>query len=223
MSKSYQQGIIFDMDNTILQSRINFLGMKEAIYHLLLENQLCEPELEWNSYTASQLIEMGRQSGKVTEKIEEEVWRTVTAFEKEGMHGAKLEDHVPEVLSHLHNRCHLVVLTNNSCAAAVEALEQTGIAGYFDEIVGREQMTELKPSPAGIHYILNKYPAVPTSHWTMVGDSWIDGRAAQDGQVIFIAYKANRLDLERHHVMPYTYIEDIRQLLELDLHNSRRK
>ncbi len=202
MNRSLHKGIIFDMDNTLLQSRINFPAMKQAIFQQWVDHGICEPTLEWEKHTASQLIEIGRQSERMTSELEQAMWEAVTAIEKEGMHGAVLEKHAVEVLDKLKENYHLYILTNNAYAAAVEALYETGIASYFDEIVAREQMTTLKPSPSGIHYIRNLHPDWPVSAWTMIGDSWIDGRAATDGQVAFIAYQGNQLDMEPPEVTP---------------------
>lgn len=210
---SKQQGIIFDMDNTLLQSRINFADMKEAVFRLLVRHQLCDPELDYRKHTASQLIELGRKSGRITDEIEALVWNAVVAFETEGMQGAVLEEHAEEVLDSLKHHFHLVILTNNALSAALEALKETGIAHYFDLIAGREQMTMLKPSPSGIHFILEQYPDIPAEQWTMVGDSWIDGKAAQEGSVRFIAYQGKPLEMERHEVVPTAYINNLRELL----------
>lgn len=212
-----RKGIIFDMDNTLLQSNISFYEMKRAIFHLLMEYALCEPTLDWQSHTASQLIEIGRQSPRMTVQIEAQMWDVVTAVEKEGMHGAVLESHAAEVLAQLRESHHLFILTNNAFAAAQEALQETGISHHFEEIVAREQMTALKPSQSGIHYILNRHPDWPVTAWTMIGDSWIDGKAAQEGEVRFIAYKGNRQEMERREVAPFAHITDLRELLSLDL------
>ncbi|OUQ89377.1 phosphatase [Brevibacillus brevis] len=215
MNRSLHKGIIFDMDNTLLQSRINFSAMKQAIFQHWVDHGICEPTIEWEKHTASQLIEIGRQSERMTSELEQAMWEAVTAIEKEGMHGAVLEKHAVEVLDQLKENYHLYILTNNAYAAAVEALKETGIASYFDEIVAREQMTTLKPSPSGIHYIRNLRPDWPDSAWTMIGDSWIDGKAAIDGQVAFISYQGNQLDMERHEVTPVVYITDLLELLRV--------
>ncbi|MED1781852.1 HAD hydrolase-like protein [Brevibacillus fortis] len=213
MSRTFQKGIIFDMDNTLLQSRINFAEMKRAIFQLWVDNGIVPPTLEWQNHTASQLIEIGRQSAKMTNELGQTMWDAVTAIEKDGMHGAVLENHAVEVLEQLKSSYQLYILTNNAYAAAEEALNETGIASYFDEIVAREQMTTLKPSASGIHYIRNRKPDWPVSAWTMIGDSWIDGKAACDGQVAFIAYQGNELDMEQNGVVPRAYIRDLKELL----------
>jgi len=180
MCRHVDKGIIFDMDNTLLKSRIDFAEMKRAIFRLLIEH---------------------------------EMWATVAAVEKEGMHGAVLEKDAVEVLDELRQRCRLYILTNNARAAAREALQETGIAHYFAEIVAREQMAELKPSPSGVHYILRRHPEWPVSAWTMVGDSWIDGKAAQDAAVRFLAYQGKPHEMKKRGVYPAATVSGLRELL----------
>lgn len=213
MAHHCDKGIIFDMDNTLLKSSIDFPRMKHEIFRVLIENGCCQPGLDWRSHTASQLIEIGRQSPRMTPVLEEQMWEAVTAVEKEGMHKAVLEDYAVEVLEELQRRYQLYILTNNASAAALEALHETGIAHYFAEIVAREQMTELKPSSSGVHYILRQHPERPVDAWTMVGDSWIDGKAAQDADVRFIAYQGEAREMESRGVTPFATVSDLRELL----------
>lgn len=215
MNNQFLQGIIFDMDNTLLKSSIDFSKMKQTVFRLLSDFGLCDPTLDWQSKTASQLIELGRQSGRLTAGMEQRIWDEVGLIERDGMHGARLEDNVADVLAQLKQRHHLVILTNNAHIAAVEALRETGIADMFDAIVAREQMTALKPSPSGILAILADYPHLAADAWTMVGDSWIDGKAAQDANVPFIAYQAKPEDMERHQVKPIAWIQNCSELLTL--------
>ncbi|WP_047150702.1 HAD family hydrolase [Aneurinibacillus tyrosinisolvens] len=207
------KGIIFDMDNTLLQSKINFPAMKEAVFQFLLGHGFFEPGYDWKRYTASQLIEKARMSTRMENTIEEEIWRTVARFEEEGMHGASLEPGMADLLAVLHERCCLVVLTNNAHPAAETALRETGIAKYFDYIAGREQVQALKPSSLGVQHILGRYPHIRVTEWLFVGDSWIDGKAAQDGNVRFAAYGGNREEMEGHGVLPAVYLAEARELL----------
>lgn len=211
--KNKYRGIIFDMDNTLLQSKINYEGMKKATFILLEKQGFLPADFYWRDYTTSQLIELARGSGRLNEEVEKLIWETVVSFEKEGMHNVALEPGVKELLDRLHNLCRLVVLTNNALSAALIALEETGVVNYFDQIVGREQMVALKPSPSGVEYIMEQYPDIAASDWLLVGDSWIDGKAAQEAGVPFLAYQADVDDLKKQLVDPVGYITHLRQVL----------
>jgi phosphoglycolate phosphatase len=51
--------------------------------------------------------------------------------------------------------------------------------------------------------------------WMLVGDSWIDGKAAQEGNIKFVVYKGNSVEIEKRQVRPSASITDMRELLEL--------
>lgn len=206
------QGIIFDMDNTLLRSRIDFAAMKQALLRFLVRQEVLAADLEAGDLTVAQVVEQARRSPRLSPAVEEAMWAIVVQHETEGMRGAGLEPGVHEVLSHCRGRYHLVVLTNNAQQAAELALRETGIVRYFDHVVGREQVRALKPSPAGVLHILGLYPDVEASGWLAVGDAWIDGKAAQDAGVPFVAYQANAAEMERRGVKPVGYIRHLSEL-----------
>lgn len=210
--ESRYKAIIFDMDNTLLKSNINFPRIKQDVFDRCMEAGLFPASFPLQEHTIATLIESARAARGFTAELEAAVWHIVAAGEKEGMVGAELEDHVPEILEQLSGKTRLTVLTNNAREAAVDALERTGIASRFELIAGREQMTALKPSPSGIAYMMSNYPAIRPREWLCVGDSWIDGKAAQNSGIAFLAYNARLEDLQRRNVPA---VGHIRSMLEL--------
>ncbi|CAG7618283.1 HAD family hydrolase [Paenibacillus allorhizosphaerae] len=208
-----EKGIIFDMDNTILRSNIDFKRMKLQVHAYLVGHHIVSESIALDEFTSSTLIELARSSPRFTAQAEQAVWDIVTELEREGMNDAGLEPGVEEVLEQLRPACHLTILTNNAKDAAVRALRTTGIEHYFEHIVGREQ-AGLKPSPAGVQWIVNSYPHVSKQHWLAIGDAWIDGKSAIDAGVRFIAYQANRSELERRGVVPTAYIESMADVIQ---------
>ncbi|MDF2182749.1 HAD-IA family hydrolase [Neptuniibacter sp. CAU 1671] len=89
---------------------------------------------------------------------------------------------VTECLELLHQRgCQLGILTRNRRDLAILSLEAIGLDRFFSEevILGRDEATP-KPSPEGIHQLLDKWHT-PPQHAVMVGDFHYDllcGRAA---------------------------------------------
>ncbi|SDX61751.1 HAD family hydrolase [Paenibacillus sp. CF384] len=208
-----RQGLILDMDNTILRSRIDFKQMKNEVHSLLVREGIIEANLPLHEFTASTLIEQARLSAKFTGEAEQAVWSVVTESERAGMQDAGLEPGVVELLKQLQNDFHLTILTNNAYAAAIHALRSTGIEMYFEHVIGREQAVSMKPSPAGIHQILGHYPHLSKEDWLSVGDAWIDGKAAMEAGVRFIAYQGNQTEMERRGVVPIAHIDELQQLL----------
>lgn len=207
------EAIIFDMDNTLLKSTIDFPQIKGEVFALLKEENLLPSGFPVDDHTIATLIETARNAPGMTPMFDQTIWEIVVEGERAGMAGAGLEPHVPEVLERLHGRYPLTVLTNNAYQAAVEALERTGIIHFFDHIAGREQMDALKPSSSGVATLLSYYPHIRPEKWLSVGDSWIDGKAAQGGGVAFLAYNAKVAELERREVPYLGHIQSMHELL----------
>jgi len=51
----------------------------------------------------------------------------------------------------------------------------------------------------------------------LVGDSWIDGLAAERAGIRFIGFGPRRAEVEARGVRPWTWVGDLRELLTLDL------
>ncbi|MEX1030674.1 MAG: HAD family hydrolase [Paenibacillaceae bacterium] len=138
------------------------------------------------------------------------------------MRGAGLEPGAKQLLESLHNKYVLVVITNNSVVAALEALKNTEIAAFFDLIIGREMMSALKPSPSGFHYVMNQFPAIKPDEWISIGDSWIDGKAAQDAGIPFISYRADDDKFRLRGIEPIARMSRLMQLHEYVESNNIR-
>ncbi|TBL70392.1 HAD hydrolase-like protein [Paenibacillus thalictri] len=209
------EGIIFDMDNTLIGSRIEFGRMKFEVHKLLCKHRILETGSEPGSHTTVTLIDSIRGHERFTQEVEFAVWQRIADIEEEGMVGARLEEGVLELLERLKGRIMLTVLTNNAGKAAQKALQETGIEPFFSEIVSRDGLRALKPAPDGVAAILNRYPETSPSSWLSVGDSWTDGLAAQTAGVPFVAYGGNPAVMTTRGVKPLAYIQDIRELLYL--------
>ncbi|MHB8064179.1 MAG: HAD family hydrolase [Ruminiclostridium sp.] len=209
------KGIIFDMDNTLLRSKINFKQMKEEIFEFLIDVKIVSPDIFIFSETPSTLIEAAKQSSLFTLEMSEAIWKIAARYELEGMKDAVLEVGAKEMLTLLHGKYHLVILTNNAYAAAIRALRHNGIEKHFEKIIGREQVVSLKPSPFGVKHILSLYHDIPASQWLSVGDSWIDGKAAQEAEVKFISYQGDFQAMKAKGVYPHTNISTLFELSEI--------
>jgi phosphoglycolate phosphatase len=201
---------IFDMDNTLLQSKIDFPKMKKTVYELLVRENMLPPEIAWQSKTTSELIALSRKHQEFS-RVEKEVWLLIEEIETEGMKDAVLEPYAAQVLEDLSAQSvAMTILTNNARHAAIAALQRLSIDHLFSLIAGREQMEELKPSASGVHYILRHYPAIPQQDWLMIGDSWIDGMAAKRAGIRFLAYQANLSEMIDKGLEPQANLQTLR-------------
>ncbi|WP_336604313.1 HAD family hydrolase [Paenibacillus sp. MMS18-CY102] len=205
------KGIIFDMDNTLLRSHIDFPAMKQEVHGWLASRSLVPEAIDLSRYTTSILIEEAKQAG-LSQAGYEEVMRLTVEHEVRGMADAGLEPGAEELLRALDERYILAIVTNNAEQAAARALTDTGIIDRFRYIVGRESMQAMKPSSSGYETVVQR-SGIPASNWLSVGDSWIDGKGSVDAGISFVSYGTSLEAMRSRGVEPIGRIE---QLLELN-------
>ncbi|WP_127530112.1 HAD family hydrolase [Paenibacillus kobensis] len=204
------RGIIFDMDNTLVQSRIDFAAMKRDVYAYLLHHGYAERGLNLQQWTTSMLVEQAKREG-MNEAQYDEAMLIARRHEIVGMQGAELEPGAVQLLDELADSYVLTIVTNNAEEAALEALKRNGIADRFIEIIGRESMREMKPSPSGFQEIVRR-TGMAADNWLSVGDSWIDGKGSIDAGIPFIGYQVNEHDLQQRGVQPLMVIDQLSAL-----------
>jgi phosphoglycolate phosphatase len=102
------------------------------------------------------------------------------------------------------------VWTNNARVVTGVALERFALLPVLDLVVTRDEMRALKPDPDGWRVILEHFG--PARDAVVVGDSWVDGVAAQAAGVPFIAYRAKDADLQRWKITPAARLDDLATL-----------
>lgn len=213
MAVNKMKGIMFDMDNTLLRSKIDFAAMKHETYQFLVHRGIIPDDVNLNNQTTSTLIEAAIRTNKMTDEQLKEMWEIPKKHEMIGMKDADLEPGVTEVLEKLKGKYLLVIVTNNSVDAAIAALRDNHILEYFDGVIGREMMGLLKPSPDGFLFVLNQYRDILAEDWLSVGDSWVDAVASARAGIPFISYKGDLLKMNDKGVSPIANIIDIKELL----------
>ena len=128
-------------------------------------------------------------------RLAAELWEVVDQFEREGMLHGSVDADARGTLDRLRAAgVRLAVLTNNSLGSAVAALDRFDLRAPLDLVLARELVPALKPAGGGVAKAHAELGGGPT---TVVGDSYIDGLAAQRAGVgaRFIAFRANPADL----------------------------
>jgi len=193
--------VVFDLDNTLVHSRIDFMGIRQAVIRRLLDVGALDaapldPRVraipEWLDLAASHDADLAT-----------ELWLIVDQFERDGMIHGTVEADARETLDRLVAAgLRLAVLTNNSLGSAEAALERFDLRAPFELVLARDVVPALKPDGSGVvqaHAALGRGPTF------VVGDSYIDGLATQRAAVgaRFIAFRANLADLQARGVEPW--------------------
>jgi phosphoglycolate phosphatase-like HAD superfamily hydrolase len=106
------------------------------------------------------------------------------------------------------------VLTNNSVGSATAALDRFDLRAPLDLVLARELVPALKPSGVGV---AQAHAELGGGATTVVGDSYIDGLAAQRANVDarFVGFRPNVADLEQRGVELWAQVNALGELPSL--------
>ncbi len=204
--------IVFDFDNTLVHSRIDFAGIRRELIALL--RQAGHPDAvddQLARLSIGQIIEAGAAHDPSTEA---ESWRIVLEYETAGMVAATIEPDAALTLHGLRDAgFKLAVMTNNARPATLAALDLFDLRSAFDLVVTRDE-APMKPDPFGIVLAMTTCEVSP-ERTVMVGDSWMDGTAALAASVPFIGFRPRPGLLEERGVAYWAIVERLVELVPL--------
>lgn len=206
--------LVFDLDNTLIHSTIDFMAIRRDLIAMLRAAGVAGPsDAELTRQAIPELVELG---GRVDASLPDRMWRVIADAEDAGLADAGLVDHAGDVLPQLAARgFRLGLLTNNSRGSIEDRMRSLGLHVHFEVLATRDDVARLKPAPDGVHYLLGRLAGIQRAY--VIGDSWIDGLAADAAGARFIGFGARETEVRGRGIQPWTWITDLRQLLELDL------
>ena len=201
--------VVFDFDNTLVHSRIDFQGIRGELIQLLRRFGQSNVDAEaLRRLSIGQLIEAGEAHDPA---YGPDAWQIVLEYERTGMLAATIEPGAGESLGLLRAAgFRLAVLTNNAGAATLAALDKFALRDAFDLVLTRDEVP-MKPDPTGVLRARAEL-AADDARTVVVGDSWLDAAAAQRAGVPFIAFQPRPGVLEERGVPVWTVVERLDQL-----------
>ncbi len=178
------QLVIFDLDGTLIDSRLDLIHSVNAMLRHLVRPEL--PGEVVASYVGDGAPMLVRRAlgDPNNEKLFKDALEYFLAYYKEHkLDHTKVYAGIPEALECIQangSRRKMAVLSNkpvNPSRAIVEAL---GLGNFFVRVYGGNSFETKKPDPLGVHTILQETGVAP-AHALIVGDSSIDvltGRSA---------------------------------------------
>ena len=198
---------VFDLDHTLVDSPLDLRAVGREMETLIRARGVSLParELRWSG---AELLAVVRREAPT---LETEVMAIPVAHERRAMEAAVLIPHAVEAVAAMRALGYATAIwTNNDRMVADFVLARFGLLAHLDLVVTRDDVVQLKPDPDGLRVVRARWPEA--SHIVVVGDSWVDGAAAQAGGVPFIAYRADHAELARRGV---TATASISSLLDL--------
>jgi HAD superfamily hydrolase (TIGR01549 family) len=177
------EAIVFDMDGTLFESQ----AVIPAAYIATVSS------LGGRRYSPAEIVE-AYSIGPPPAMLSHLLGRTVTPDDLERyygrladvMDGVRVYAGIEESLAALAGVVPMAVFTGASLRACSLLMEQTGLAGYFDVLVGADEVPHPKPAPDGILLACERLGVLPGAS-AYVGDAPIDLLAARRAGTLAVA------------------------------------
>jgi phosphoglycolate phosphatase len=198
---------VFDLDHTLVNSPLDLAAM--ALDIRALYERACGPlPAREDRYRVGELIDRCRERSA---DLETAAWTIALDHERRAVDGAWLEPGALDAILGARAAGWGVALwTNNAREVTAIALGRFGLDAHLDLVVTRDEMRDLKPDPDGFRVIAEHFGRARDA--VVVGDSWVDGLAAAEAGVPFVAYRARAEDLDRWKVTPVARLSDLAAL-----------
>jgi phosphoglycolate phosphatase len=198
---------VFDLDHTLVDTPLDLAAMALDMRGSL--ERRCGPlPARPDRYRVGELIQWCQTHAPDEEKP---LWDIALDHERRAMALATLEAGAREAIDGARDAGFATaVWTNNAREVTAVALERFGLLPVLDLVVTRDEMRALKPDPDGWRVIAAHFGAPREA--VVIGDSWVDGVAAQAAGVPFVAYRAKDADLTRWRVTPTARLDDLAAL-----------
>jgi phosphoglycolate phosphatase len=210
--------LVFDMDNTLIGSHIDFPAIRRSLIALLrAAGATHEADAVLMRHAIAHLVAVATAHDRIRGTVLAPcMWEIIEAHEAEGLRDAVSLDDAGEVLGVLRARGYrIAILTNNGRAGALDALRAADLLDRAEIIVARDDVRALKPAGDGVTEAARRLGGVERLY--VVGDSWIDGAAAAAAGARFIAYRRPAEELRDRGVHPWRTITHLAELLDIDL------
>lgn len=187
------KGVIFDLDGTLLVHKLKLYEAKREFLNRLREKLQINTEFMLDLPVAYILNELSEEDRVTAFKILNEVFEP---FEINAAEVAELREGVREVIEFLKSHgIKLAIATNNSRKSVELCLKKVMMDTYFDVIVTRDDVIDLKPNGKMILETVKRL-GLEVSEVIHIGDTAHDILAAKEAGVKSIAITGGAHDVE---------------------------
>jgi len=184
MKKKPIRALVFDLDGTLIKFQINSLKARRKAINVLINYGIPKAKLSKN-ISVLENIQNAKQifndNGLTTEEIGDilkKVNDAIIEVEYEAAIKATPIKGIEEVLKYAKKKkLILAIFTYNTNNNTKTSLQAAGIIRFFDLIVGRDDINNLKPHPDHLNYICNQLN-VDFDEILVIGDTGRDIEAA---------------------------------------------
>ncbi len=188
------EAVIFDLDNTLVDSRHDYREMSMRLREFFEERGLWQEDPE-NPRKIWQIVRGGMEgirklglSEDESRKLMDDVNDALTATELTALDTAKPMPNALETLDALKKMGLKVgIATRSGAAYAKRCVEQTGISPFVDAMLARDEVDHPKPSPDHLIQVVDMLESTP-DRVVYIGDSTTDLTTARAAGITFLGF-----------------------------------
>lgn len=180
---------IFDLDETLIQSSIDYAAIKQQLYKLFPSIQ--SHSTFWNS-SILQLLKELKQQNKESYSAGLSL---VENAERQSVNNAKVMNGAEKIPDILRKYDILGYIYTNNTQDTVNLHLKRSEFSFLNQfsIITRDEIKNPKPEPEGILKILER-ENIPKVNSIYIGDSYIDATAASKAKIRFFLFNSRNLD-----------------------------
>jgi phosphoglycolate phosphatase len=176
--------IIFDLDGTLVDSRLDLAGAVNATRrHMGMEALANERVYTYVGNGAPMLVRRALGEGAAEAQVQEALEFFLEYYREHDLDYTVLYSGVKESLDRLREAGkRMAVLTNKPVRMSRHIVEGLGVGGHFFQVYGGNSFDFKKPHPIGVEELM-KEAGVGRESTLMVGDSSVDVQTARNAGI----------------------------------------
>ena len=211
--------VMFDLDGTLMDSVPDLAAAVDKTLMLLGREPAGMARVrDWvgngSKVLVCRALAGGLEHGGVADELADEALTLFMQAYSGGHERTTVYPGVRECLDWLRERgVKLSIITNKPAQFIEPLLEEKGLAGYFEWLVGGDTLPQQKPDPAALLWVMDKAGVAPDES-LFVGDSRNDVRAAKAAAVpcVALTYGYNHGEPIADE-QPALVLDDLRELV----------
>jgi phosphoglycolate phosphatase len=206
--------IIFDLDGTLVDSRLDIATSVNELLTLLGKPKLANEQIYGFIGNGVRRLLERSLPGVSPEEVERSLQIFLPIYRRHLLDTTRPYPGVQESLESLAKRKTLTVLTNKPREESVTVLKGLDLFSFFEIVYGGESFPRRKPDPIGITAILEK-TGVARGRALMVGDSRVDYETARNASIpiCMVSYGLGASEIPA--LDPDYLVDDLRQLIPI--------
>ncbi len=210
------EATLFDLEGTLVDFQWNLTEAVQEVFEMLRTSGFPMERIQSKKYSTlmNEAMKIAIEQGRSPNELREKIGSVYDQFDEDALTRWTLRPKAKDFLSAIKGKGVKTALVSNVGKKALEkALQKTNILQFFDVIISRNDVQNLKPSGEGIDLALNRLQ-VTEENSLFIGDSLDDIHAAKEaGLRVIIILGGENPKPELLSAKPDYLINDFGELL----------